>query len=507
MPSPADIISVGSGQVPVYGGWGGPVRAATALTVVDFPDLTQYQRDTSGLGKTVNIGFTCAGNPSAIEWRAVDYYSGAPITSWATLVRNPSASGSAPAYLPASKWAKIQLRDSVNNALTATTTTRMSVGIKWGFFGQSNMRNRATTAELSPTGDPQAIIYTNATTPVVKRIGNLNDSVAPNTTFGSPGYSSGPYTPQTDVRADGQVYFANLLSEALGMTVMIIERAVIGSDIDDWVSGVPNNHWDKFAAAINAMGGDIEGATWLQGETNANLMTRSVRLQRLATLHGLCHTLTGRNSSTFKLFITTIGTGPYGGSSEGEFGIIREADNWYARNTPGAYLGTSAHDTATGADTVHIDGNGHSRVSRREVKSVIASYGIGTSGAGPRIVSASRSGNVVTAMIAHTGGTALTDGTGGNGSALTGHRFFDAGAGGAQIATTATAIVGNTITYTLASIPVGALTMDYAMTNVPHGVATSVNSFIPASCVYDNALYHASTIGCPLQPCAAIPVT
>lgn len=496
-----DSYSVASGQA-INAGWF--PTAATALSVTDYADLTHFQRDQTGLGKAINIGYTCAGNPTRIDWRAVDYYTGAPITSWATLVNYPAASGTVPVFMPASRWARIQLRDSVNTALTATTTSRMSVGVKWLMIGQSNMFNRVASGSLSPTGDPQAICYTR--TPAVKRVGNLNDSIAANSTTSAAGYGTG-LTLQTDVRGDGFVYFANLLSQGLGMTVMIIERAVGGSDIDDWMDNVSNNHWDALVTAVSAMGGDVEGATWLQGETNANTMTRSTRLARLASLHGQLHSLTGRSTSTFKFAITTIGTGPFSGSSEGEFGVMREADNWYARNTAGAILGTSAHDTATGSDNVHINAEGHSRVGRREAKSVLAAYGIGSSAAGPRITGATRSGTAVTVSIAHTSGTALADGAGGAGTALTGFRFFDAGAAGAQIAVSSTAISGNTLQLVLATEPVGALTMDYAMTNVPHGVATSSNSFVPASCVYDNALYHASTVGCPLQPCAAFTVS
>lgn len=482
------------------------LHAGTGVTITDFADLTQYQRDTSGLGKTINVTIQTTGSPSRIEWRAVDYYTSAQISPWTTLIDNPGASATVPIYMPASKWAKIQVRDSVNNALTHSTTTRMSVGIKWGWAGQSNMFNRLTTAFASPTGDRQCLIAGRVTP---KRLGNINDSVAANTVSGSPGYSTG-LTTQVDVRGDALVYFANLLSQNLGMTVMIIERATSGSNIDNWMSDAGSKApWTDFVTAVTAQGGDIEGCTWHQGETNANTMSRATRLTKMAQLHGQMHTLTGRNASTFKFCITTIGPGPYIGSSDGEFGTIREADNWYARNTAGAFIGASAHNAATPGDPVHIDGEGFGRIGRVEAKSVLAAYGIGVSGAGARITGMARSGTTVDVSVVHSGGTALTDGAGGTGTALTGFQFFDAGAGGAAIAVTGSTILNaTTIRLTLASAPVGALTGSYAMADVPHGVFVGPgNSFVPASTVCDNATYYNSTVGCVLQPLAAITVT
>lgn len=494
-----DSYSVASGGT-IYGGRSSGV-AATALTITDFADLTHYQRDQTGLGKTINVTIQTTGSPSRIEWRAVDYYSGVPINSWSTLVNNPGASATVPLYMPASFWAKIEVRDSINTALTHSTTTRMSVGIKWGWAGQSNVVNRLTTASGSPTGSRQCLIAGRVTP---KRLGNINDSIPASSPSTTPGYSTG-LTIQTDVRGDALVYFANILSAALGMTVMIIERATSGSNIDNWMSDAGSKvPWTDFAAAVTAQGGDIEGCTWHQGETNANTMSRATRLTKMAQLHGQMHTLTGRNASTFKFGITTIGPGPYIGSSDGEFGTIREADNWYARNTAGAFLAASAHNAATPADSVHIDGEGFGRIGRVEAKSAIAAYGIGVSGAGPRITSMARSGTTVDVSIVHSGGTALTDGAGGSGSALTGFQFTDAGAGGAAIAVTGSTILNaTTIRLTLASTPVGALTGSYAMSDVPHGVFSSPgNTFVPASTVCDNALYLNSSVGCVLQPYA-----
>jgi Domain of unknown function (DUF303). len=382
-------------------------------------------------------------------------------------------------------------------ALTGAATPAAGA-LRIGLIGQSNMANFPTIPYEYPLGSPAVKEYNAG---ALKRIGNVNDSFPPNT-ISSGGYG-GAYTNNGDSRiGDGFVYFANLMASGTGRDVVIVEGAVGGSAIDSWLVG--GNNWTSYLTQFNASGGYLDMVIWYQGENDAHTMSTATMKTKLAQLHAQCKTVLGNDNASFKFGVVSLATGGgYAGIVEGDMGRMRAAHVEYATTTPGAFLAGANHDMQT-SDGIHIDGVSHAKGGRREAQAALTALGIGVGGAGPRITGATRSGLVVTAQIAHSGGTALLDGIGGSGGALTGHEFNDAGAGGAVIATTATAIAGNTIQYTLASSPVGALTLSYGMMNAPHGTLSAANL---ATVPYDNATYFRSLNGFPMQPLAAITVS
>lgn len=499
MPQAVGITySVASGLT-IYAGRN-QFSAGTGVNLSELSaDLRVFQR--VGTSKQVTVSGTCTGSPSLIQARVIDSVTAAPAMDWTTIATDPADDAFSGALtVPQGGWYKLQVRDGVNTALTDEGANRFGVGIVIGMIGQSNMYNRTSTASKSPLGDKRAVQFNRSS--AFARIGNINDAQAANLESDQAGYSTPSITLQTDSRGDGFVYLANLVSQGLGVPVCLIERGVSGSAIASWMSGQTN--WTAFASAVAAAGGDMEAVAWHQGESDANAMSAATMKLRLADLHGQLHTLTGRDSSTFHFGIIGLGIGSFGGSSEGEFGNMRAAHVQYAAENAGAYLSTSAHDTYT-SDGVHLQGLSFSKVGRRDAKSLLARLGVGSSGAGPKITSAARASSLVTVAVTHSGGTSLSDGGGGSGAALTGFQFFDAGAAGAEIAVTASSISGNSILLTLASEPVGSLTMSYAMMNNPHGASATTAPTL-ASIVYDNATYHGSAIGCPMQPLAAIAV-
>lgn len=485
------------------GGGGGDLTAGTGVTINDVSDYTLYQR--VGTSKTVNLSGTCTGSPSRIEWRKVDWLTGLPTSDWATLIDSPPESWTADVEYPESSvWERVEIRDAVDTALTHSTINRMGVGAYIALIGQSNTVGfRSANGSLYPNGSRSAIEYKSSLGKI--RIGKIADGFPPNTP-----YSTHATLTQAAGTGDGYIYLANQLTANLGVLVCLVEVAVIGSSIELWMTG--GSAWNGLVTAMTALGGDAEMAFMLQGESDAAGMTYGTRLTKLGTLHGQLKTLFGRTDANFKFFIATLGSGSFGGSTEGQFGKIRAADAHYANNTAGAYLATCGHDAYT-SDGVHWVHQSASLLGRRTAKSISAAYGVGTTGAGPKITSASRSGTAVTVSIAHTGGTTLQDCAGGTGTGATGFQFFDAGAGGAEIGYTSSGLSGNTLVLTLASTPVGALTMSYAMMNNPHNATTpdanySKNPPVLASIICDNATYlNSGTVGCPLQPCAAITIT
>lgn len=475
-----------------------PVGSGT-LTLADFTrDLTPYQR--LGTSRDIDVAGTCDPALKSIQVRAVTALgAGTPFTSWTTI---PAVNGS---YLgkinvPQSDWCWLEAFDGTN---TVRTTKRFGVGVIGLLIGQSNMENRPKTAYKSPLGDRRAI--ESHRTKGLRRLGNYNDSMPANTLSDKTGYSAG-LTIQTDARGDGYVYVANLLAQALSCIVCLVERARSGSNILDWVGlgTVAGDKWGEAAAAITDLGGDCEFALWLQGETNANLMSTADMVTHLGSLQGRCHTLTGRTASNFHFGVMSLGAGSYGGSSEGEFGNMRAAHVQFGNNTPGAFFAGAIHDAQT-SDGVHLNGEAHARIGARNIHCLLSRLGFGPSGAGPRITSAAWDGSGVVLTLQHSGGTALLDGAGGNGSALTGHEFKRTD--GTIVPYTASLITGpNTIRFAMPEKPA---TASYAMMNNPHNLDPNdaKTAVVFASCVYDNVAIQGSTVGCPIQPLAALAVT
>lgn len=496
-----------------------PPPTASNLTLVDVDkDQRVFQR--IGTSKHIAVSGTYVGNaPDTIQARIVDATTGAALSQWTTLTAATIADGTFSGLFeaPQGGWYKLQVRDPANPGGITAGTNKWGVGVLVALIGQSNMENFMSTPMNYPVGNPKAVQYRGGTGAnqfkdgAFKRVGTTSSTLPPNATKYAPGYANAG---EGD-RADGPTYLANFLVDALGVPVCLVESAASGQAISVWVD--TKAAWNTFVTILNAIGGDCEMAIWLQGESNsAQGTTTTAMVGYLGTLHGQLLTQTGRDAISFHFGIVSQGpasfSSSYAGNSDEKVGWMRAAHVQYANNTPGAFLVTSAHDTRVG-DGIHIDGEGFNRLSRRYGKSAAARLGVGVPCAGPRIVSASRVGSVVTVTLQHTGGTALTDGAGGPGSALTGFQFKDAG--GNQLTYSASSITGPTVLqFTVSGTPV---TVSYAMMNAPHSSDPMVANTAPvlASCVYDNAKYldgnnapfGLSAVGAPLQPCPAITIT
>jgi hypothetical protein len=483
----------------------GRSNSAISITGTDVTNQRVYQR--VGTSKTITFTGTYTGAPLAIQVRLIDATTAIGQTEWVDIQSNPTGGVfSGNLNVPQGGWYKLQYRCSVNTNVTWTGTNKFGVGVIIAEIGQSNMANRPTTPYKYPLGDPKAIEYITSSS-IYRRVGNVNDSFPPNTLFGAGGYSS--YT-SVGNNGDGHVFIANLISEGLGLPVLVVNAAIGGTSITTWqatgTSWTNNGSGAKrFKEFIQDIGGDFEMCLWHQGEEDAATMSANTYKSYLANVHANCKTLNGRNDSNFKFGVISLGPGSRNGSVEGDFGKIRVATQEYAEQTSGAFLAACAYDAAT-SDAVHITGESFYRIDRRVAKSALYQYGIGTSGAGPKIdpANTTRIGNVITVPVIHSGGTSLMDGNGSTaGTSITTFQVKDNG----TILSYTSAISGNNIILTLASTPSGTVTLSNAYMNVPSGTGTGPITFTPSGTVYDNSLYYNSTIGCSLQPCAAFTVS
>lgn len=476
-----------------------------------------YQR--VGTSKAVPVsGASTAPAGTVIEARAVDATTLEAVQPWAA-VGTVDANGAYAGTLsvPQGKWYRRQVR--IANATTgfATETNTFGIGIYIAQIGQSNMVGLKNNGYQQPLGDPAAYEY--KSDGVLQRVGNINDKIAPNTLFANGGYSTYSYG---GTKSDGYVFVANLVAQQTGLPVVVINMAVIGSQISSWhpkaAGATKDTNWDIFAKALASIGGDCEFALWLQGESNSGTAPATYRAS-LNLLPGQFHAMTGRNPSTFKFGVVSLGpvsiTSSYSGGNETNFGRMRALQVDFANTTPGVFFAASAHDFAFAAtgDGVHMGGQVQTHLGRRYAKSILAQLGIGTSAAGPRIASAVLDGATLRCTVAHTGGTSLRDGTGSTaGTALGGFQLWDGG--GVEVPVTGSAITGDsTFELYLASAPAGPCTLSYAGRNAPHCVDYNdgTSGIVAASILLDNAEYYRtrndSTLGCPMQAFANFTVT
>lgn len=483
------------------------------LTVSSIPvDQQFYQRDDAGFYDVPVQGTTTGTN--AVQARVVDSYSNAVVVDWTNVAIPSGGNYSGTIRTPARlQSCKLQVRDSVNTASTGASTNRFFVGAFYIMWGQSNMVNWPGGVAHYPNGGRGAIEYVGG---VYRRLGWIADSYPPSSERNGI-YSSlpNPYdanvaTNENGSKGDGWVYFANTLSAKLNCAVCLVNSSSGGKGLSYWAPGAQG--WTDLVAAVTAIGGKAEGAVLYQGEADASAVTTQAAYETmLADRQGQFHTLLGRTAANFKYGIVGLGATNSGGGYTTSMANIRAAQMKFANNTPGAFLLAANHDCTT-SDGIHVVGESFGHLGAAGGLSAAAQYGIGPSGAGPRVTDASRVGPAITMAVQHSGGTTLKDGSGGTGTALTGFRVFLASDTNktTPLAIASTAIPSNTsIRVTLAADPGAAVVIDYGLTPCPHSPDQSSATVAAnyASAVYDNVVLPNQARGCILQPFAAINVT
>lgn len=472
--------------------------AGTGIAITDTTYQRIYQR--VGTSKAVTVAGTYTGTPSSIQVRHCPAGTATSALGstypWSTLVSNPTSGTFSASYsVPQGDGWIVQVRDGVNNTIAASGTHMFGVGTFIALIGQSNMENMFTSYQGAYCGDKSAYTHHGS----FQRIGNINDDFPYNTLIDmnnglGDDYVAAGYTPGTQIGTH-LTLLGNTLVASLGIPVVILPYAVGGSPIVSWQPG--QAYLNSLLNNVDLIGGDFEAAIWLQGENDAATgMSAATYQANLQSLFNTCKSHTGRASNAFHFGVVAVGPiTSYPGVVDESVGQIRKAQlDFVAANTSnGAYLAGTDVDGDLAGGGVHIDTLSLLRQAKRYAESIKrwfigATYNI----EGPKIASASRSGATITVSVTQQGGSALLDGAGGSGAALQGFRVFD---NGTPSTISSTAIVGNTVTLTLASTPSGVVTMDYAMANAPFGSTTSLG----AVC-YDNQTIPGDALGLPLQP-------
>lgn len=490
---------------------------ATVLTLADIDkNMRLFQRDAAG-GYSMLFEGTSDGT-APVQARFIDADTNAVIVDWTTIATPAGGTFSGRLRGPGRIQAyKREVRDSVNTAVKQTAANRFYIGAHGILWGQSNAVNWPNGAWHHPLGGKGALEYyfdaahgAAPSTGVFRRMGYILDTYAPSLERSGYGtgavYPAGSATDGGGTKSDGLVYIANTLSEVLGCAVCITTSATGGQALSFWAPGAAG--WTNLTAALAAIGGDAEFAILYQGEADSDgaATTQQGYMDQLAARMAQFHSATGRNASAFKFGVVGLGSMSSTGQYIDSVDKVRAAQVAFANNTPGAFLLAANHDAVT-TDNIHLKPQSFSHLGAASARTLAAQYGVAPSGAGPRVISATRSGAVITLNVQHAGGTALLDGAGGAGAALTGFRVKD-GANAATISATAIASA-TTITLTLSAVPTGTVTVDYGMTPSPHH-ADPTNVMVDpvwASEVCDNVPLVNQVRGCLLQPFAALTVT
>ena len=283
--------------------------AATSITLSDTVHPRLYQRvDTS---KTITVSGTS--NGSRIQARACPVGKGLtqdegiyPFVNIAT--NHAGGAFSLPLSVPQGDGWVVQVRDGVTHTLGQIGTHTFGVGAFIALIGQSNMENLFGAYAGAFTGAKGAYTHHGS----FARLGNINDNFPPNTLIdmnnghgsdyvaagytNDPGYYIGTYL----------TLLANTLVASLGCPVVLLPRAVSGSNIQSWLPG--QTYLNALLNDVTAIGSDFEHAIWLQGENNATESMSAATYQgHLQTVFNACKTHTGRSSSQFHFGVVVVG--------------------------------------------------------------------------------------------------------------------------------------------------------------------------------------------------------
>jgi hypothetical protein len=461
----------------------------------EFANQRIFQRVGTSRALTVNMTYS-GGAPSGVEAQIVDFSAGTTVVDWTVLTNFSASVGAASGQIsvPQGGWYKLKIRSIDDRATVITGTLKFGVGMIICFCGQSNMFYFNTSYSTLPNCGPRSIEYVSG---AYRRIGQYNDAYAASLLYGS-GYPS--YSRDNgNLQGDGLTLFVNDMVAGLNIPVLAIPVVNSGMPISTWMPA-SSTKWQELAAAIAAVGGDAEMFLWWQGESDAVSASQSYMNSSWDTLRAQFYAMTGRTAANSLFGIVSLGQGQYQNSTEGQFGAMRQWQILYGTaGTQGVFYLGAAQDQDL-RDAVHLSFAGLNAVGRRFAKAALYKYGlVANPSTGPYVTGATRSGSVVTVTLAHTGGTALVDGGGGTGTALTGFEFKDAGGNVLTISSTAIASP-TTLQFTVSGVPA---TVSYAMMNYPHYAGyNGSGSYVAASVVYDNW-----GTGYPLRPFAAIPIT
>lgn len=433
-----------------------------SLTIGSGPAVNQiYQRSPGATSKPVPVSGTYGGEAPADLQAQIETVVGTVVSAWATIAGATIGSGawSASVAVPQRpEWLvlRVRSRDAGGVVLASAVTGQFGVGVLAMIDGQSNGVG----------------------------LGSVTGGSAPSVPFAK--WNGSAWA--TSINGAGERAFVQELASQTGVIVGIGNSAANGTDIASHTPPSSTN-WTNTANMIAAMGGDCELLLWSQGESNAAAgsdvsAAYSTALQSIAA--GML-TLTGRTAAQFRVLVGVTGRNDGGSGTDVGWQSVRVGQASAAAASAAIDISHDCIDLPM-ADTLHYSSAGYLEAGYRFARSALRWLGFGVYDArGPRIASASRSGDVVTVEFDLNGSASLT-GTG----TLTGWEFYN---GSSWAAATDATRVGNTVTFTGA----GATSVRYLYGADPDVSNLARGNLTPSA---------SSSVGLPVEPArAAVPVS
>lgn len=447
------------------------------ITLTELADGKIIQR--SGVVGSISIAGTQTGATS-IQARVVLHGTSTEVVSWTTIDSTPSASWSGViSDVPQGGWYNIQVRVGNEPATTANSTRKLGIGMLIGCTGQSNMDYWFRDGS----------------------------SYTPNSTVRM--YSTGAELPNAltwswrTVTGDGAVTFCNILNDAIGIPIGILDTAPgacgIVAQVNDYPPAPTNGHWmdltagepyPVFKTAVAAVGGYLEAILHVAGEAEAARgISAATFIATDSVTKGCGYFYESRlrvdvgNGSSFPnlpIFVAYLGawnntTDPnfWSVDSPAEWQTIRDAQKYLIGTIPDVHHMSVQIDLPYKADGLYIHHTtaGYATMATRSAQAVLHKLGYQSYSVGPIISSMRQSAaNEVVINITPEAGTDFTPTTG-----ITGFTILDSGV--AETITSAVRNSADTIKLTIAGTITGTLSARY-------GYGVAVNDTYP---VKDNS--------------------
>jgi hypothetical protein len=217
----------------------GKRKNSFTVSLSEFAEKRVFQRGTNTA--SVPLSGTWVGGTAAIEGRVINADTAAEVSTWATIVANPTGSTwTGSLTVPQGGWYKIEVRRVGFSSSVKQSANRLGVGDVWMLAGESQQQLMSTLVNSAPTPD-------------VLTVYRVSDG-----TWRLPGTFSG-------TGGDGGIRLLNLMRQYTGVPQALIQTSVADTRITDWEATDP-----AFVNAQSALAavGTVRGILWHQGSSD-----------------------------------------------------------------------------------------------------------------------------------------------------------------------------------------------------------------------------------------------
>ncbi len=356
-----------------------------SIAVADFEDGRIFQRKDRS-AKIVVTG-TYTGVIDGVEARVIRDGSSEEIVPWTLIDKSPK-NGIFVGVIPnvaQGGWYNVQVRDSINHAVSDRGLHRWGVGILVACLGQSNMKEWFYTGTLLNAHE----LLRKFTDDGWSEIGNQGHAA---------------------------IAFGNRIIERVGVPVGLLDYSKNGSGLRkeaDWGTGywentAPGSIYSRFLKGVRQIGGVIEFLVWIQGEADAARGTVSEQeyaasLKSFITNQVRADIKNGSEREHLPFLIVMMVKRP-GGKDE-PHQAIRNAQKYVTETVAECYLAATTLDLKNQGKQ-HLSPHAYIAMGRRVSQTVLYILGQETYYRGPTVSAVKKlDDKTIDVRLQHKGGT------------------------------------------------------------------------------------------------------